>query len=79
KQDATAMEYALQSSLTQKAECIHKKLTPPGSCKHLTGFYQAEKVYNNTVKQHPDWRDKSLHWNTPKDHHLELNSLNIVF
>lgn len=79
KQVASAMENSFHSYVSKKFECMNKKPALPSACKDLAEFYQAKEVYKNTIKQHPNWLDNSLHWNTPKDHHLELNNFNIAF
>ncbi len=78
-QDATAMENVLIGYMTQKAKCLNEKRVPPSSCKSLSEFFHAREVYRNTANKHPEWLEKSLHWTTPRDHHLYFSSFKVSF
>jgi hypothetical protein len=74
-QDATAMQTALDAVVSKVMECVNKKLAQPQECSCLypTEISQAKKVYENTLKQHPNWQDEIIFWWRDDSHSYSYN------
>jgi hypothetical protein len=78
--DALAISLAMDQVSAQVNICVEKKLAVPQKCfcRYPKQLKQLKSKYQQALKHHPDWKDKTLTWqgsNPPMGYTLILESL----
>lgn len=60
--DASTLNEAIDSTSNKVMECVQGKLAPSSECFCLypKELSHLKKVYEDTLKQHPNWKDKAI-------------------
>ena len=61
-QAASAMDKAITDLSDKVAECVQGNVAPPSECfcRHPDQLSRVKKLYDETTKQHPDWKNKAV-------------------
>ena len=61
-QDASAMSQAVDGMSNKVMECVQSKLAPASECfcRYPKELSHLRKVYEDTLKHHPNWKDKAV-------------------
>lgn len=60
--DASAMSEAIDAMSNKVMRCVEEKLAPPSDCycRYPKELSHARNTYEDSIKQHPDWKDKTV-------------------
>jgi hypothetical protein len=78
--DASAMSAAIDRMSNKVMERIQGKLAPASecSCRYPNELSHVRKTYDDTLRQHPDWRDKAVSYmQGDKSHAISFNGLRL--